>query len=323
MPVGATTGDGYVVDADGELYVWDGSQWNSVGAIQGPAGPTGPTGPTGADSTVTGPTGPAGSDGPTGPTGPTGPEGAGSNVSVSATAPGTPSEGDLWWDSDNGNMYVYYDDGTSQQWVAANGPQVFVGEASPDGYQGQLWFDSATGKTFIYYDDGTTAQWVSAIGGSIAGSVLQVVSTTITNTFSASVAAGGSSAITGFSANITPRSTSSKILVMVSVSLAQETTFHPALTIKRDSTAILLGDAEGSRTRVSASASSNSNSKVETVSQQFLDSPSTTSSVTYSAEATNLSASTRTLYVNRGIDNTDSAGIPRGASTITLIEVAG
>jgi hypothetical protein len=33
----------------------------------------------------------------------------GASVSVSDTAPNSPSEGDLWWKSDEGNLYVYYD----------------------------------------------------------------------------------------------------------------------------------------------------------------------------------------------------------------------
>lgn len=93
------------------------------------------------------------------------PGGGGGSIEISATAPSSPAQGDLWWDSDNGNLYIYYDDGNSQQWVAANGPQVFVGTTAPPGYQGQLWFDSTEGKTYIYYDDGTSAQWISAIGG--------------------------------------------------------------------------------------------------------------------------------------------------------------
>jgi hypothetical protein len=40
---------------------------------------------------------------------------AGSNVSVSDTAPTSPTEGDLWWKSDDGNLYVYYD----SYWVVA------------------------------------------------------------------------------------------------------------------------------------------------------------------------------------------------------------
>jgi len=66
--------DAYIVQDDGDLYVWGGSSWSSVGQIVGPTGPTGPsvtgpTGPTGAASQVQGPTGPTGSIGPTGPKG--------------------------------------------------------------------------------------------------------------------------------------------------------------------------------------------------------------------------------------------------------------
>lgn len=75
LPVGSNNvNDAYVVDADGNLYVWNGGVWQDVGQIVGPQGPTGPTGPIGADSTVTGPTGAMGPEGPTGPTGPVGAE---------------------------------------------------------------------------------------------------------------------------------------------------------------------------------------------------------------------------------------------------------
>lgn len=76
--------DAYIVVDEGDLYVWNGSQWNNVGPIVGPTGPTGSqgiTGPTGSQgatgptSTVPGPTGPTGPavTGPTGAEGPTGP----------------------------------------------------------------------------------------------------------------------------------------------------------------------------------------------------------------------------------------------------------
>ena len=77
---GNLVNDAYIVDSDGDLYVWNGSIFSSVGQIVGPTGPTGPgvtgpAGPTGPQSTVVGPTGPAGPTGPsvTGPAGPTGP----------------------------------------------------------------------------------------------------------------------------------------------------------------------------------------------------------------------------------------------------------
>ena len=73
-PTGNDTGDAYTVTADGDLYVWDGTQWNNSGPIQGPQGvqgtqgPQGPAGPAG----LTGPAGPQGSAGPVGPQGPQG-----------------------------------------------------------------------------------------------------------------------------------------------------------------------------------------------------------------------------------------------------------
>jgi hypothetical protein len=42
----------------------------------------------------------------------------GSSVTISTTAPGAPSAGDLWFNSENGTLYVYYNDGTTSQWVA-------------------------------------------------------------------------------------------------------------------------------------------------------------------------------------------------------------
>ena len=71
-------GDGYMVG--GDLYVWNGSAWEDVGQIQGPAGPTGPQGPRGATGATgpkgdTGATGAKGDKGDTGDTGPQGPKG--------------------------------------------------------------------------------------------------------------------------------------------------------------------------------------------------------------------------------------------------------
>jgi hypothetical protein len=72
--------DAYIVQSEGDLYIWSGTTWNNAGQIVGPTGPTGPgvtgpTGSTGPGSTVEGPTGPTGPGvtGPEGPIGPTGP----------------------------------------------------------------------------------------------------------------------------------------------------------------------------------------------------------------------------------------------------------
>ena len=118
---------------NGYTWKWDGTTW--IIQSLAPPGPTGPTGPAGTagppgptgPSGPTGPAGPAGPPGPTGPsgpsgnTGPTGPPGSGANVTTSDTAPSSPSDGDLWWDSQNGRLLVYYEDANSSQWVDASG----------------------------------------------------------------------------------------------------------------------------------------------------------------------------------------------------------
>jgi hypothetical protein len=85
---GVNINDAYLIS--GDLYIWDGTDWNNVGQIQGPTGPTGPTGVRGDDSTVPGPTGPSG---PTGATGTAGLGYAGITFTlssyVSSTASGT------------------------------------------------------------------------------------------------------------------------------------------------------------------------------------------------------------------------------------------
>jgi hypothetical protein len=59
----------------------------------------------------------------------------GSSVNISTTAPGSPSSGDMWWDSDVGNLFIYYNDGTSSQWVEASpNPKSFDYNASTGTY---------------------------------------------------------------------------------------------------------------------------------------------------------------------------------------------
>jgi hypothetical protein len=43
--------------------------------------------------------------------------GSGSSVSVDDTAPSSPSPGNLWLDTNTGILYVYFDDGDSEQWI--------------------------------------------------------------------------------------------------------------------------------------------------------------------------------------------------------------
>ena len=42
------------------------------------------------------------------------------SITIAASAPGTPIVGQLWWNQDYGRLLVYYNDGTSSQWVDAS-----------------------------------------------------------------------------------------------------------------------------------------------------------------------------------------------------------
>ena len=44
--------------------------------------------------------------------------GGGASVTVSDTAPTGAAAGNLWWESDTGILYIFFNDGTSSQWVA-------------------------------------------------------------------------------------------------------------------------------------------------------------------------------------------------------------
>jgi hypothetical protein len=51
-----------------------------------------------------------------------------SSVKISATAPEDPNEEDLWWNSVEGVLYIYYNDGESSQWVAISSGTAFDAE---------------------------------------------------------------------------------------------------------------------------------------------------------------------------------------------------
>ena len=70
LPMTGNAGEGWIVQSDGNLYIWNGStvHWDDIGQIVGPQGDPGPQGPRGF-------TGNVGAQGPQGDTGPAGPQG--------------------------------------------------------------------------------------------------------------------------------------------------------------------------------------------------------------------------------------------------------
>jgi hypothetical protein len=100
--------------------------------------------------------------------------GGGASVTTSDGAPVDPEDGDLWYETDTGSMFVYYDDGASQQWVEVGTAGVIAMTTSDTApstpANGDLWFDTSTAKTYVYYDDGSSQQWVEVGAASAAAS---------------------------------------------------------------------------------------------------------------------------------------------------------
>jgi hypothetical protein len=153
-----------------------------------------------------------------------------------------------------------------------------------------------------------------------AGSVLQVVSATLTSTVSLSGAAYQD--VTGLSVSITPSSASNKVLVFGFFNGASADISY--FRIVRGSTAICIGDAASTRVQATGGGwgtGSNGTWDPATLPFSYLDSPATTSATTYKLQLGANSAIA--YYVNRGPSDADSANSGRSASTITVMEIAG
>lgn len=155
-----------------------------------------------------------------------------------------------------------------------------------------------------------------------AGKVLQVVSTAKTDTFTTTSASFVD--ITGLSVSITPASATSKILVFVDVNGSQDVGANRiALRLLRDSTTINAGAAAGSRTpAMGGFSSADSTIPSGTVSSTFLDSPATTSSLTYKMQVAVIITGGSTAFINRTEVDGDETAQLRMPSNITVMEIA-
>ena len=154
------------------------------------------------------------------------------------------------------------------------------------------------------------------------GAVLQVK--TATKTASQSVASEDSFAdISGLSIAITPRSTSSKIFVACNVSHSStQNGTGIAFKVLRDST--VLGGSEGSRTSVSffGSPIASDANMAGTAGFNYLDSPSSTSALTYKAQVTGFNSGI-TFYINTNATRNGQVYDDVATSSITVMEVQG
>jgi hypothetical protein len=198
--------------------------------------------------------------------------------------------------------------------------------ADPLTTSGDILYRGASSTTRLA--KGTDGQVLTLVSGlpawGAAGGLSNLVSTTLTTTFAATATSGAFVAVTGLTAEITPSSTSKKVLVIVNVAGSSDTggTISFNARITRNDTPIGIATSTGSnRHAAGASVVVTSGYVAGTVSFMFLDSPETASAVTYGVQVGASGTSVTKVYVNRSQADNDTTSYSRCASTITAIEV--
>jgi hypothetical protein len=170
-----------------------------------------------------------------------------------------------------------------------------------------------------YVRDNTVA--LSALG--IGSNIVQTVKT---DTFSAAVGIGVETGdVTGLTVSITPQSNTNKVLVNLSLNVSTNQTVRSVYaSLFRGGSLITeaVGDAAGARPSATAGGATGDTSQIQVINFLFLDSPASTSALTYSVRLrAGRHDGNTTLVVNQSSsDNNDTRGT-RTASSITVIEV--
>ena len=158
------------------------------------------------------------------------------------------------------------------------------------------------------------------------GGIIQVVNTIKTDTFStnANMATANKATITGLTATITPKFSTSKILVIMNLLVGATADTTIAGTIERGSTPIGIADARGNRTRNTFGCgipASGATWRTHSVSRILVDSPNTTNATTYSIKIGGNGS--QTVYINREARDSDNAtDTTIGTSSLILMEIS-
>jgi hypothetical protein len=153
------------------------------------------------------------------------------------------------------------------------------------------------------------------------GSVLQVVQTIKTDKFTTTSSSAVD--ITGLSATITPTSASSKILILTDINYGGEDNLYGALYVLRNSTNVIVSTyPTGNQIAATFGVGPPRDSfKIASASHIYLDSPNTTSAITYKVQAASTYNSVQ-LTINAPFQTTNAAYIIGGTSSITVMEIA-
>jgi hypothetical protein len=148
--------------------------------------------------------------------------------------------------------------------------------------------------------------------------VVQVQSTTLTSQFT--VTSASFTNVTGLSVSITPTNAANKILIFCNLNASSSE--HSGMRVTRNGTAVGVGVPTGSQTAAATGDFYYLSNSAQVMSQMmnFLDSPSTTSAVTYQVQV--MASSATLVAVNTNPSNINANYTMNGASTITVMEIA-
>ena len=144
--------------------------------------------------------------------------------------------------------------------------------------------------------------------------VLQTVKTDTTSTTSTSF-----EDMTGMSVAITPSAATSKVYILCDINIGNATAgYFTHIRIQNDTTGAAIYIADAHSVRCSALTRNANNQEISNVGPKYLDSPSTTSAVTYRVQ---WRVEGQTGYLNRNSADTADTSYGRTASSITVMEV--
>ena len=180
-----------------------------------------------------------------------------------------------------------------------------------------------TDGTVLAADIADGSVTAAKLAAGVGGKVLQVVSTTKTDTQSFSDSTTRSD-ITGLSVTLTPASASNKVLVRFMVThWGNDSHCQIERSIGGGSYSIISPPASaGSRTLTHSGGSHRGIYDLNTATMEVLDSPNTTSSTVYKMTFNNGPIGGNTGYVNRSSNDENDGNGERAISTITAMEIA-
>ena len=230
------------------------------------------------------------------------------------------------------NAYFYAANGPATQYRQVAGVHYWSSAATGTANASLTFSDNmtldATGNLSVNGTIQTTGSILNSSGRPMVkqtGGVLQVVTTILTSVVSTGIANNSTFYnISGFSVSITPSSTSSRILVMVE-GVGSSTGYSQlfALQLLRNGTVVGAGSGSGYRSSsVGTQRASADTNSANNFSWHYVDSPATTSAITYQIAVTNESSSTFNLNTTGGnVSGQIYSAI--SASNITVLEIAG